>query len=157
MHTCTHMHTHTMHTCTCTHMHTHNAYMHTQGERRLIGLQDCWGRGRGGLIFSQNESGGGVPRNQASNKDTHMHIHTYTRIHTHNAHINRHAHVCMSVSFIMCVYVCIHIHTYTEILLDSKYTLREVRFFCNWNYSKVLYSFPQRVFTFVIYKYVRSC
>ena len=129
MHTCTHMHTHTMHTCTCTHiMHTHNAYMHTQGERRLIGLQDCWGRGRGASYLAKTKAGGGTSqsgikqggltsppgyRPAYTHTYTHMHIHTYTRIHTHNAHINRHAHVCMCIAS-SCVYMCAYTYTHTQ-------------------------------------------
>ena len=136
----THAPTHTMHTTT------------RRGERRLIGLQDCLGRGRGGLTFSQikyKNGGEGGPlaiRHQTRGIDqppwlqacihthtwhtctyTHLHIHTciFTHIHafTHNAHINTHAHVCMRIAS------CAYTYTYTEILLDSKYTLREVRFF----------------------------
>ena len=138
----THAHTHTMHTCTCTHI------MHTctrRGERRLIGLQDCWGRGRGGLIFSQikYESGGGgggggggslTIRHQTRRIDqppwlqacihTHIHTHAYSHIHTHNAHINRHAHVCMCIAS-SCVYMCAYTYTHTQKYCWTANTLRE--------------------------------
>ena len=142
-HTCTH--THTMHTCTHMHPHTHNAYMHTQGGASINRTARLFGKGEGGPhIWPKTKAGGGggggrgslAIRHQTRGIDqppwlqaciythmAHMHIHTYTRIHTHNAHINTHARVYV-YSF-----MCIHKHTYTEILLDSKYTLREVRFF----------------------------
>ena len=116
----THAPTHTMHTCT------------RRGERRLIGLQDCWGRGRGGgLTFSQikYESRGvggvggrwvpsqsGIKQRGLTNppgyRPEYTHIHTHS--HTHNAHINTHAHVCMCIASCVYMYVCAYTYTQTQ-------------------------------------------
>ena len=130
MNTYTHMHTQ------CTHVH-----MHTQARRqevwhacacrggRLIGLQDCWGRGEGGLTFSHMKEGGGggalTIRHQTRGIDqppgyrpaythgTHTHIHTNS--HTQCTHINTHAHVCMCIIHVcMCMHTCTHTFTHTQ-------------------------------------------
>ena len=126
-HISTHMHTQCTHayTYTCTCIHRLIGRKSGKGERRLVGLQDCWGRGEGGASHlakyeSGGRGGGGVPlaiRHQTRGIDqppwlqacihtrphahthtcTHMQIHTHTRIHTHNAHILTHMHMCVCV------------------------------------------------------------
>ena len=127
MHTCTH--TQCIHdTCTHIHPHTHNAYMHTQGGASINRTARLFGKGEGGLTFSQikyESGGGGVPLQSGIKQGgltnppgyrpaythmAHMHIHTYTRIHTHNAHINTHAHVCMCIA--SCAYTFTHTQKY---------------------------------------------
>ena len=153
MHTCIHAHT-----CAC--IHRLVGRKSSSGECRLIGLQDCWGRGRGGgalTLIRKGGGGGGGPlaiRHQTRGIDQPPWLQAC--IHTHGTHAHTHTmhtltHVCM------CIAVCVHTcpHTYTEILLDSKYTLREVRFFAIGTTQKsciAFLTFGQRIFTIVTYK-----
>ena len=78
---------------------------------------------------------------------THMHTHANIHIHTHShtqcTHINTHAHVCMCIIHVcMCMHTCTHTFTHTQKYCWTANSLREKCTFCNWNYSKVLYSFP---------------
>ena len=107
---------------------------------RTAGLLGKGGGGGGASHLAKYEIGGGGGGKRSSsqsgikrgglsltNPPGYRPAYTHGHMHTHNAHLLTHMHMCVCVVYVY-AYMYTHIHTYTEILLDSKYTLREVHF-----------------------------